>query len=110
MNQLGQERPSFSKKMKLTGHLREYSNRMRIAFSPRFGVWAWYALVFVLAPAFFLFGVPFAEAYTRAEGARFQRSIIDYRSWLNPNFPKIKRKETKYIIVHTSESGLQGTL
>jgi N-acetylmuramoyl-L-alanine amidase len=96
--------------MHLTSLPREYSNRLRVAFSPRFGVWAWYALVFVFSAAFFLFGASFAEAYTRAEWAKFQRSIIDYRSWLNPNFPKIKRKETKYIIVHTSESGLQGTL
>ena len=64
----------------------------------------------MLSAAFFLLGASFSEAYTRTEGAKFQRSIIPYRSRLNPDFPKIKRQETKYIIVHTSESGLQGTL
>lgn len=68
------------------------------------------AFFFVLPVAFFLLGASFSEAYTGAERANFQRSIIDYRSRLNPGFPKIKRKETKYIIVHTSEAGLQGTL
>ena len=40
----------------------------------------------------------------------FQRAIVDYRSRLNPNFKKVKRKTTKYIIVHTSELGLNATL
>jgi N-acetyl-anhydromuramyl-L-alanine amidase AmpD len=35
---------------------------------------------------------------------------VDYRSRLNHNFKKIKRKKTKYIIVHTSELGLKITL
>ncbi len=64
----------------------------------------------MLPVVFFLLGVSFSEAYTRTERTNFQRSIIDYRSRLNPDFPKIKRQETKYIIVHTSEAGLQGTL
>jgi hypothetical protein len=64
----------------------------------------------VLLAAFFLLGASYSEAYSRAEGAKFQRSIIQYQSRLNHDFPKIKRQETKYIIVHTSESGLQGTL
>ncbi len=41
---------------------------------------------------------------------KFQRSIIDYRWQLNPKFKKIKRAKTSYIIVHTSELGLNGTL
>jgi N-acetylmuramoyl-L-alanine amidase len=76
----------------------------------RLFVWARNALLLVLPVAFFLLGASFSEAYTRAERANFQRSIIDCRSRLNPDFPKIKRKETKYILVHTSEAGLQGTL
>ncbi len=51
-----------------------------------------------------------SEASPPPEGGKFQRSIIDYRSRLNPDFSKIKRQETKYIIVHTSECGLEGTL
>jgi len=104
-------RPTIvQRKMKLTGLPQEYSNRLLAALFPRLGVGAWNALVFVFAAAFFFFGTSFSAAYTGAEWAKFQRSIIDYRSRLNPDFPKIKRKETKYIIVHTSESGLQGTL
>lgn len=52
----------------------------------------------------------FSDAYTRADRRSFQRSIVDFRSRLNPNFKKIKRKKTKYIIVHTSELGLKATL
>ena len=52
----------------------------------------------------------FTSAYTRAEVDRFQRAIVDYRSRLNPRFKKIKRKKTQYIIVHTSELGLNYTL
>ena len=49
-------------------------------------------------------------AYPKANDDNFQRSIVDFRSRLNPNFKKIKRKTTKYIIVHTSELGLNATL
>ncbi len=49
-------------------------------------------------------------AYTQAGYDNFQRSIVDSRSRLNPNFKKVKRKKTKYIIVHTSEIGLKATL
>jgi hypothetical protein len=34
---------------------------------------------------------------------------VDFRSRLNPDFKKVKRKKTKYIIVHTSELGLKMT-
>lgn len=51
-----------------------------------------------------------SSAYTRAERRSFQRSIKDFRSRLNPKFRKIRRKKTKYIIVHTSELGLKATL
>jgi N-acetylmuramoyl-L-alanine amidase len=51
-----------------------------------------------------------ATAFSRAERDRFQRAIIDYRSRLDPRYNKIKRKHTHYIIVHTSELGLDTTL
>ncbi len=59
----------------------------------------------------FLFIVPsFSSAYTRADRRSLQRSIVDFRSQLNPGFKKVKRKKTKYIIVHTSELGREATL
>jgi N-acetylmuramoyl-L-alanine amidase len=59
----------------------------------------------------FLFTLPsLSSAYTRKESDKFQRSIVDFRSRLNPRFKKVKRKNTKYIIVHTSELGLITTL
>jgi hypothetical protein len=65
--------------------------------------------VFFVMP--FLLTVPFsASAASRADAAQFQRSIVDYRSRLNPRFKKIKRQKTKYIIVHTAELGRQTTL
>jgi hypothetical protein len=50
------------------------------------------------------------DAFTRTETVQFQRSIVDYRSRLNRRYKKIKRKKTKYIIVHTAELGLKTTL
>lgn len=59
----------------------------------------------------FILNLPhFSAAYTRTDRLNFQRSIIDYRSRLNRNYKKIRRKKTKYIIVHTSELGLKMTL
>jgi hypothetical protein len=49
-------------------------------------------------------------AYNQANGNNFQRAIVDFRSRLNPNFKKVKRQQTNYIIVHTSELGLNATL
>ena len=104
-------RPTLvQRKMKWTGLPREYSSRLPAPLFPRPAGWAWNALLFMLSASFFLSWASFSEAYTRTERANFERSIIPYRSRLNPDFPKIKRQETKYIIVHTSESGLQGTL
>ena len=51
-----------------------------------------------------------SSAFSQSESARFQRSIVDYRSRLNPRHKKIKRTHTQYIIVHTSELGLKYTL
>ena len=49
-------------------------------------------------------------AFSSAERQRFQQAIVDYRPRLNPRYKKIKRKHTRYIIVHTSELGLKTTL
>lgn len=51
-----------------------------------------------------------ASSRSRAERVRFQKSIIDQRTKLNRSFRKVIRKKTDYIIVHTSEGGLKGTL
>jgi len=59
----------------------------------------------------FLFILPGSStAYSRTDRNTFQRSIVDSRQQLNPRFKKVKRKKTKYIIVHTSELGLKTTL
>jgi len=59
----------------------------------------------------FLLNFPsLSSAYNRADRRSFQRSIVDSRSRLNPGFKKVKRKRTKYIIIHTSELGLKTTL
>lgn len=56
-------------------------------------------------------GLPSLCAASLSESRQaFQRSILDYRRHLNPRYPKIKRRHTKYIIVHTSELGLETTL
>ena len=75
---------------------------------------AGYSKRFMLAASFgmlLLLLAPFSvDALTRADRVEFQRSIVDYRSRLNPRFKKIKRQQTKYIIVHTAELGLRTTL
>ncbi|UCH84523.1 MAG: N-acetylmuramoyl-L-alanine amidase [Candidatus Latescibacterota bacterium] len=50
------------------------------------------------------------SSYTGAERQALQRSIVDKRSQLNPKFKKVKRKSTRFIIVHTSEGGVNSTL
>ena len=74
----------------------------------------WYNKRFIIIASLFitfLFILPsFSTAYTRKERDKFQRSIVDYRSRLNPRFKKVRRKNTKYIVVHTSELGLVTTL
>ena len=73
-------------------------------YSKRFN----FAALFFIA---FLLMVPTpANTYPHKEAVQFQRSIVDYRSRLNPRFKKIKRQKTKYIIVHTAELGRQTTL
>jgi N-acetylmuramoyl-L-alanine amidase len=68
--------------------------------------------IFVVSLCFiFILHQPqFTAAYTLSDRLNFQRSIVDYRSRLNPNYEKLRRKQTKYIIVHTSELGLKMTL
>ena len=51
-----------------------------------------------------------ATAFSKAERDRFQHTIVDYRSRLNPRYEKIERKHTRYIIIHTAELGLDSTL
>ena len=66
--------------------------------------------VVLLCLAFILTLPQFSAAYTLADRLSFQSSIEDYRSRLNPGYEKVRRKQTKYIIVHTSELGLKMTL
>ena len=66
-------------------------------------------ILFVLELLFFP-TMPVWAGYSKADRVAFQRSIIDKRSALNRSFKTIRRKKTKYIIVHTSEAGLQSTL
>ncbi|MCG8615581.1 MAG: N-acetylmuramoyl-L-alanine amidase [Desulfobacterales bacterium] len=55
--------------------------------------------------------VPDSEAaYRGTDLKRFQGRIIDHRKRLNANFKKRKLKQTRVIIVHTSELGLANTL
>ena len=74
----------------------------------------WYNKRFIIVASLFitfLFILPsLSTAYTRKERDKFQRSIVDFRSRLNPRFKKVRRKNTKYIVVHTSELGLKTTL
>ena len=65
-------------------------------------------VLFLLAT--FLYLPSSSIAYTQSDYSNFQRSIVDYRPRLNARFKKVARKQTKYIIVHTSELGLKKTL
>ncbi len=51
-----------------------------------------------------------SEGYSQSQSQKFQERLIDHRFRLNPGFKKSKRQETRYIIVHTSELGLDATL
>nr|WP_321404651.1 peptidoglycan recognition family protein [uncultured Desulfobacter sp.] len=51
-----------------------------------------------------------AQNYSRSDLVRFQNRIVDYRSHINPQFKKKERPQTRLIIVHTSELGLESTL
>jgi len=68
---------------------------------------SWFiAIIFFLFPGL----VSHTYGFTRTQRHRFQQSIIDRRAQIHPRFRKRLRKETKYIIVHTSEGGLKSTL
>jgi hypothetical protein len=79
-------------------------NDFSISYNKRF------ILVVSLCVAFILNRPHFSAAYTLTDRQNFQSSIVDYRSRLNPNYQKVRRKQTRYIIVHTSELGLKMTL
>lgn len=57
-----------------------------------------------------LIGLPALCGASRGGRPAYQQTIVDYRARLNPRYPKVKRAQTKYIIVHTSELGLETTL
>jgi len=71
-----------------------------------------YRIIFVVSffTILFLHLPSLSTAATGADLQKFQRSIIDSRWQLNPEFKKVKRAKTRYIIVHTSELGLNMTL
>ncbi|MCP3943693.1 MAG: N-acetylmuramoyl-L-alanine amidase [Desulfobacteraceae bacterium] len=56
-------------------------------------------------------GIPsLSEGYSPSQYQKFQGRIIDYRSHLNRKFKKSIRRKTLYIIVHTTELGLDTSL
>lgn len=61
-----------------------------------------------------LLAAPFVPHVVDAVSPRarqsFQNSIIDMQHKQNRRFKKVRRKTTQYLIVHTSEGGLQNTL
>jgi len=67
-----------------------------------------FGLAFVLVPGVF-FPSP-SRAYTGKEINRFQHKIVDFRHRLNSKYKKRSRSRTNFIIVHTSELGLEATL
>ena len=74
------------------------SDNFRIVF-----IASLFAILFFYSPATL-------AAVASADLQKFQREIIDYSWKLNPKFKKVKRAKTSYIIVHTSELGLNATL
>ncbi|RLB92272.1 MAG: N-acetylmuramoyl-L-alanine amidase [Deltaproteobacteria bacterium] len=71
------------------------------------GRWIRFWLVFFCLQAAF---PCLSEGYSQSQYQRFQDRLIDHRSRLNPKFKKKIRQKTQYIIVHTSELGLDATL
>lgn len=68
------------------------------------------SITFIFLLLLILTWVDTIPAATRSQRSQFQRSIIDYRNRIHPQFKKITRKRTKYVVVHTSEAGLKSTL
>ena len=82
------------------GYIMDWTLRCNIKF-----------VLMVFICVFFVFNLPsLSAAFTQTERYNFQRSIVDFRSRLNPGYKKAHRKKTKYIIVHTSELNLKTTL
>ena len=79
-------------------------------FWSRSGIRKWFLPAVLCCLCIGLTAPPQATAFSKAERDRFQRAIIDYRPRLNPRYKKIKREQTRYIIVHTAELGLDSTL
>ena len=63
-------------------------------------------VVFILVV--FLLGCGPVQAGRSSTGLKAK--IVDYRRHLSPRFKKKRRKSTRYIILHTSELGLEATL
>lgn len=68
------------------------------------------AAIFCCLAGLFSGATKSAAATTAAEQKAFQNSIIDRQRQLNAKFIKRTRRTTRYIIVHTSEGGLNSTL
>jgi hypothetical protein len=67
-------------------------------------------MVFLLTVCQFLWLPSNSTGSTSKMQRLIRDTIIDYRWRLNPLFPKRERKNTKYIIVHTTECDLKTTL
>jgi hypothetical protein len=68
------------------------------------------ATVLLLAGLTLLDCSPTIAGFSKAERRTFQKQIIDRREQLHPYYKKVPRKTTKFIVVHTSEAGLNTTL
>jgi N-acetylmuramoyl-L-alanine amidase len=66
--------------------------------------------IFAILLSFLFFLPEGVYAVSTNERSSFQRAVIDYQGHLNPRFKKTLRSQTKHIIIHTSESGLQSAL
>jgi hypothetical protein len=70
-------------------------------------------LFLVMLLGWIVVGLPMDSSgfsYTTSDFNQFQSRIIDHRNRVNPKFKKVRRRQTLYIIVHTSELGLSATL
>ena len=63
---------------------------------------------FIVSIVSFLF--LWGQGPVQAKGRSLKSKIVDYRHKLSPRFKKKRRKSTRYIILHTSELGLEATL
>ena len=68
------------------------------------------AIILLLAGLILLHDSPATAGFSKAVRRTFQKQIIDRREQLHPNYKKVPRKTTKFIIVHTSEAGVNATL